>query len=129
MNMSLHVQYKHVHQHYNAEIEIVIIMHTHANGHSAADLQRGECRFLQAGNLSMTAWRDTKAVFLMSTLASPTSTTTVRRKGRDGSSRDVPCPESIALYNRHMGGVDKADQLRGFISEWCPSLVTCKHKE
>ena len=82
--------------------------------HSTADLHRGEFHFRQSGSLSVTALRDMKVVFLMSTLSSPISITTVRHKGRNGSLRNVPCPESVALYNRHMGGVDRADQLHGY---------------
>ena len=81
---------------------------------NTADLERGEFRSRQSGNLTVTAWRDTKVVLVMSTNTSPAAVSTVRQKAKDGSLHGVPCPESVALYNRYMGGVDKADQLRDY---------------
>ena len=45
---------------------------------------------------------------------SPTATTTVKRQTKDGHVENVTCPLSIQLYNSYMGGVDRADQLRGY---------------
>ena len=67
-----------------------------------------------SNGVSVTVWRDTKLVYVMSSNTSSMSTTNARRKAQDGSTRDVPCPESVMLYNAHMGGVDRADQLRGY---------------
>jgi len=36
----------------------------------------------------------------------------VSRKQPDGTSADFACPVAVKLYNRNMGGVDLADQLR-----------------
>ena len=44
----------------------------------------------------------------------PSSCGAVNRKQCDGSTIEVPCPESIISYNKIMGGVDRADQLRGY---------------
>ena len=41
-------------------------------------------------------------------------TTTVNRRNKDGTTVAVPCPVCVALYNMYMGGVDHADQLRGY---------------
>ena len=35
-------------------------------------------------------------------------------KGRDGTTTTYSCPNSLALYNRHICGVDRNDQLRGY---------------
>ena len=78
------------------------------------DLERGESRVRQRGNLVVTIWRDTKLVYVMSTNSSPSASTTVKRRAKDGSVADISCPENINLYNRFMGGVDMADQLRGY---------------
>ena len=40
----------------------------------------------------------------------------VLRKKKDGTRTPVNCPQSISLYNKHMGGVDQNDQLRGYSS-------------
>ena len=50
----------------------------------------------------------------MSTNVSPTSTTTVKRRNKEGHVENVTCPLSDQLYNSYMGGVDRADQLRGY---------------
>ena len=78
------------------------------------DLQRGEFCYRQRGNLVATTWRDRKLVYVMSTNSSPTDTTFVKRRAKDGSKDDIVCPKSISDYNRFMGGVDLADQLRGY---------------
>lgn len=62
----------------------------------------------------VTTWRDRKLVYIMSTNVSPTATTTVKRRTKDGHVENVTCPLSIQLYNSYMGGVDRADQLRGY---------------
>lgn len=36
--------------------------------------------------------------------------TTVQRRQKDGSKKDVSCPEAISFYNKYMGGVDMTDQ-------------------
>ena len=50
----------------------------------------------------------------MSTNCQPSSHSTVHRKQQDGSSLELPCPESVILYNKFMGGVDRGDQLCGY---------------
>ena len=57
---------------------------------------------------------DLLATPLMSTNCQLSSCGTVNRKQRDGTSVEVPCPESIISYNKFMGGVDRGDQLRGY---------------
>ena len=49
----------------------------------------------------------------MSTNSAPTSTT-VKRRAKDGSVSKISCSENVHSYNRFMGRVDLADQLRGY---------------
>jgi hypothetical protein len=65
----------------------------------------------QKGNMRVTVWRDKKNITILQTNSSGDATSVSRRQ-KDGSSKDVPCPESIKLYNQFMNGVDHADQLR-----------------
>ena len=76
-------------------------------------LQRGDFSFRQCGNIVATAWKDNKVVNVVSTLSNATDTTSVLRRQKDGSRLTVTCPMCVAQYNRYMGGVDHADQLRG----------------
>ena len=81
---------------------------------SPGELQRGESKYRQRGNLVVTTWRDRKLVYIMPTNTSPTATTTVNCRTKDGHVENVTCSLSIQLYNSYMGGVDRADQLRGY---------------
>ena len=81
---------------------------------TTGQLKRGEYVFRQCGNLVANVWRDKRLVYTMSTNTNPTATTTCLRKKKDGSTNSVTIPLNTTLYNIHMGGVDKADQLRGY---------------
>ena len=48
--------------------------------------------------------------------AQPSATSSVLRRQKDHNRTPVTCPESILLYNKYMGGVDRGDQLRGYYS-------------
>ena len=73
--------------------------------------ERGESKAYQKGNLTATVWQDNKPVVLIATNSDPTTSETVTRKKKDGSRQSYDCPQSVALYNRYMGGVDKATSL------------------
>jgi len=57
-------------------------------------------------------WKDTKEVVVVSNCHKP-EVGMVERKNKDGSKTNVTCPVSVLFYNKHMGGVDLADQLAG----------------
>ena len=48
----------------------------------------------------------------INTICNPSSLTTVKCKKKDSSTVNVSCPLSVQLYNKYMGGVDMAEQLR-----------------
>ena len=50
----------------------------------------------------------------MSTNCQPTDNRSVLRKRHDGSSIQLPCPNSIVTYIQFLGGVDRGDQIRGY---------------
>ena len=81
---------------------------------TTGQLKRGEYVFRQCENLVANVWRDKRLVYTMSTNTNPTATTTCLRKKKDGSTNSVTIPLNTTLYNIHMGGVDKVDQLRGY---------------
>ena len=80
------------------------------------NLFRGESVTVQKGKVSASAWMDRKVVMVMSSNCQPDGVGTVLRRQQDGSRIPVTCPESIICYNKHMGGVDCGDQLRGYYS-------------
>lgn len=61
--------------------------------------KHGDCAVHQAGNL----------VTILSTNAQPTRNVSVQRQQKNRTRVDIPCPESVALYSRYMGGVVKGD--------------------
>ena len=87
----------------------------------SGDLERGESIARQRGNLVATVWRDRRLVYVMSTNSDPTTPATVQRKEKDGTTHTVSCPRNVVAYNKYMGGVDHADQLRNYYHVRCKS--------
>ena len=83
---------------------------------------RGDIEYRQRGSLLFTMWQDTKLVFMLSINAQANAEQNVHRRQRDGTSMNIPCPESVRIYNRLMGGVDRGDQLRGYYQHFLVSL-------
>ncbi len=77
---------------------------------------RGDSRILQKGPLVGCAWQDNKTLTVLSTTSQPVATGTVLRRQKNGVRMPVNCPDSIIAYNKHMGGVDRGDQIRGYYS-------------
>ena len=73
---------------------------------------RGDMQVMQRGNLTAYAWKDKKIVTYLSTIADPLQNKVMRRKQKDGSVKEVPCPMVGESYNKLMFGVDIADQKR-----------------
>lgn len=67
-------------------------------------------------------WQDNKPVSVIATNSDPTKLQSVTRKHKDGTSHTYPCPAAVADYNKHMGGVDNNDQLRGY----CHVRLKCR---
>lgn len=74
-------------------------------------VERGACEMAgcKEGILAI-KWKDTKDVLVMSNCHMPIIEKT-KRKMKDGTSKELECPEAIIFYNKHMGGVDHADQM------------------
>jgi hypothetical protein len=65
-------------------------------------LKWGEFMFKTKGSLSAIKWQDNKTVTILSTYHSPKDVTFVKRKNKDGTSSEVPCPVAVAEYNNFM---------------------------
>eukprot|EP00112_Aurelia_sp_Birch-Aquarium-sp1_P015019 Seg3293.2 transcript_id=Seg3293.2/GoldUCD/mRNA.D3Y31 product="PiggyBac transposable element-derived protein 4" protein_id=Seg3293.2/GoldUCD/D3Y31 len=85
-------------------------------GKRAEKLDPGESKVWQKGKLVACLWQEKpkrKPVKLLSSNVDPTDPqTSVKRKQKDGSLKDVPCPTPVKNYNERMDGVDRADQMR-----------------
>lgn len=79
---------------------------------SAKLKNRGDSIIMQRGNLSAVSWKDKKNVTYLSTNCDSTESTTVMRRQKDGSVKEMPCPSVVPSYNQYMFGVDRADQIR-----------------
>jgi len=59
-------------------------------------------------------WYDNKLVSLVSTFVGSEPVGTVRRWSKSKKMhKEIPCPNTIKTYNKHMGGVDLLDSLMG----------------
>lgn len=75
--------------------------------------ERGQCEIQKCSEgILGVKWKDTKEVLLMSNCHQPTISV-VDRKMKDGSVKEIQCPEAIVFYNNYMGGVDHADHIIG----------------
>ena len=72
--------------------------------------EQGKSVSRQNGNMHVTVWRDKKNITILNTNGDGDSTS-VSRKQKDSSIKELPCPEAVKLYNQFMNGVDHADQL------------------
>lgn len=77
-------------------------------------LKRGEHKsiLVSDGKVECLMWKDNKVVSLINTATTPSLTTNVTRRNKDGSRAPIPCPQSVKDYNTYMGGVDLADARR-----------------
>lgn len=76
-------------------------------------MKRGEFDSYTSNNgLLALKWKDKRAVCLLSNYHDSRDKSTVKRKNRDGTVEDVPCPQLLIEYNKYMNGVDKFDQLK-----------------
>lgn len=76
-------------------------------------MKRGDYNwFTTSAGVSAYKWCDKRTVHLLSNFHNPNETTEVKRKTKDGTSENVPCPKVLTDYNKYMNSVDKFDQMR-----------------
>jgi len=82
--------------------------------------QRGRGTFIEKSttvdstSLSLVSWYDNRVVNFLSTFVGSLPSTEVRRWSKaENAFINVPCPNIVQVYNRHMGGVDLLDSLIG----------------
>ncbi|XP_003727691.1 piggyBac transposable element-derived protein 4-like [Strongylocentrotus purpuratus] len=76
-------------------------------------LARGETLWRQSDKLYCVTWKDTKPVYILSTVPLKKETQPVHRMAkRNGqwTRIEIERPDIVGLYNKHMGGVDLADK-------------------
>ena len=88
--------------------------------------EQGQSTIKQKGDMRITVWRDKKNISILSTNCDGDATS-VGRKQKDGSIKEVPCPLPVKLYNMYMNGVDHADQLRSTYNTARKSLKWWKY--
>ena len=81
-----------------------------------ARMERGQFKWRSRDNVSYVQWMDTKHVHVISTAFSPTDTSDVNRRQKDGTLSTVTCPSSVIQYTARMGGVDRFDERRSHYS-------------
>ncbi|XP_048586613.1 piggyBac transposable element-derived protein 4-like, partial [Nematostella vectensis] len=74
----------------------------------------GDAYVMQRQGIHATAWKDKKKRFFFLKQWKPARRPRkCYRKGKDCTSEKVSAPPCVVTYNKHMGGVDYADQKRG----------------
>lgn len=76
------------------------------------ELSQGQSDSVASGDISVYKWKDrgVKCVTVASNSHDYTEKSQVLRRNKTGQRDSIPCPKSIADYNRYMGGVDLFDQ-------------------
>lgn len=76
-------------------------------------LKRGEYDWaVSCDNIVCVKWKDRRCVHILSTMENPTTECKIERKERDGSKKEISCPQSVVSYNKNMGFVDHFDHLK-----------------
>ncbi|GLV38593.1 hypothetical protein CBL_08586 [Carabus blaptoides fortunei] len=76
-------------------------------------LNRGDYDYRVSNtDVSVYKWKDNTIVYFASNFHG-SEEAIVKRTQKDGSRANVKCPLVVKDYNANMGGVDKADQIRG----------------
>lgn len=75
----------------------------------------GDCEFRTSyKGVRWLKWHDKKPVHFLSNYYDPSVISQVNRRQKDGSLKEVTCPQMAKDYNSHMGCVDKAYMLKSF---------------
>lgn len=77
------------------------------------NMKQGEYDFQVSNDgISLAKWKDKRSVHLLSNFHDPKETASVKRKQKDGTLLDVPCPSALIDYNKNMNFVDRFDQMK-----------------
>ena len=77
-------------------------------------LEKHEFRVAQKNELSFCHWMDTKPVLVLSNFHDPRDVGSVNRRTGQACQRQVRVPKMVEDYQKHMKGVDLADQMVGY---------------
>ncbi|GBM01711.1 PiggyBac transposable element-derived protein 4 [Araneus ventricosus] len=76
-------------------------------------MKRGEYDWAVSNdNIVCVKWKDRRCVHILSTMENAINECKIERKEKDGSKKEVSCPQSVVTYNKNMGFVDHFDHLK-----------------
>lgn len=78
----------------------------------AEKLAPGEFMYEYSHPTSVIRWHDKKDVLVMSNAFDPRRVEIIKRTQKDGSKKEIYCPQAICEYTKTMGGVDLFDHLK-----------------